>query len=109
MASAKICRNGNESTFRQTSMHHTPAQTNNTNNTNKLLRKQTFNHNTKLNVETSSCHRTPPESAIIFTYKTSIHTVPTTAGHTKHASNTTQPLTNLPTIVEQEDGVVERK
>jgi hypothetical protein len=49
MASAKICRNGNESTFRQTSMHHTPAQTNNTNNTNKLLRKQTFNHNTKLN------------------------------------------------------------
>jgi hypothetical protein len=80
----------------------TPAQTNNTNNTNKLLRKQTFNNNTKINVETSSSrHLKPSGSAIIFTYKTSIHT--------KHASNTTQPLTNLPTIVEQEDGVVERK
>jgi hypothetical protein len=45
----------------------TPAQSNNNNNTNMLLRKQTFNHNTKLNVETSSRHRTPPESAIMFT------------------------------------------
>ena len=84
MASAEICRNGHESTFRQTSMHPSPAT---------CIQAQ---HNLtpqatciQAQHKAKEHHLSPSHTArgTIFTYKTSIHTAPRPAGHTKHASH----------------------
>ena len=80
MGSAKICRNRNESTFWQTSMHHTGAS-----NNKKLLRMQTFMHHTS------------------FTYKTSIsQNTDAHRPYTKHAYSC-PPTTHLVDLIPRRD------
>ena len=92
MGSAKICRNGNESTFRQTSMHHAGAS-----NNQKQQHANIHAHHTSFMYK----HRlvivqTARARQALNLQQTSIHT----AGHTKHAyacpSNYTHLVDSLP-------------